>query len=398
MVAPIVVAAGVAVISGLAQAYMRKKAEGAARDELNQIKAMYNDLIPPDFQYDIEDPPELIAEAAEISNFDWSKLTPEKYQVIGQFAPEIAPYVKEVAPQVVQDTAVGKEGMQSQLAALRQLQQVASGGMDPQFAQRLQEASDRSQQAAQSRQESIMQDYQRRGLLGSGTQLAAELSGAEGAMQRGAAQSQDAATQAYLNQLQALQSSAQLGGEIRGQELDVASRNAQIANAFNQRSSAAFQKYLSDAANDRNLAAVENLRRSQGVADKNVEAANRMKVDERDRLDRLQNIVRDQKIGNISAENAAKMGNWQNQLAKGELERGIQQQDFNNRATVTAGRSGALEGLARNTMQGGQTNAEIISGIGQGVQQGIMTNQQMNEAEERRKRQRAWDKKSGVEY
>ena len=284
VIAAIAISAGV---SALAQAYQQHKAQQGSKAELREIKKAFDALVPPEYDINIDDPPELIAQTAKSVNYDFSKMTPEQYKVVGKYAPETVPYIEEQNPELIRDSAIGKEGLSAQQNALQKLREVSEGGIDPQFAQRMKEAADRSQMEAQSRQESILQDYGRKGLLGSGTGLAAQLSGAEGAMQRGSQQSSDAATQAYLNQLGALRQSGELGGQMRGQELDLAARNASIANNFNERTTAAYQNYLQNIANQRNDAALKNLATQQGIENLNVGERNASAIRERDRSDIL---------------------------------------------------------------------------------------------------------------
>jgi hypothetical protein len=371
-------------ISGLAQAYVKHKSSGTSEAELKKIRDLWDKIVPPDIGISIEDPPEVIAEAAPPTAYDFSTLTPEDYQVVGTFAPEIAPHVAEVAPQVVADTAAGLEGQQAQLSALRRLQQIGEGGIDPQFAQRMREADQSSQQAAQSRQQSTLQDYARRGLLGSGTQLASDLAANEGAMQRGAQSSSDAATQAYLNQLGALQSGAQLGGNIRSQELDLQSRNAAIANSFNQRTSAAFQTYLQNQADLKNQAALRNLDTSQDISNRNVHQRNVAAEGDRDRQDRLFDRLRQQKIQNISAENVAGQANWKNAIDKIAIENAAKQQDFANKGAIIAGKQGAANPIIQNRAQQAQSGADVISGMGKAGTSAILSSMEADQREKDR--------------
>lgn len=385
--AAIAISAAVQGISAIAQYYQRAKAEKAAQSELNEIKKAYQAIVPPDFEYDIEDPPELIAEAAGTVDYDWSQITPEEYKVIGKYAPNLAPYVAEQSPQLVTDSPTGRDALEAQVGALQRFQQIAEGGIDPQFAQRMREADQASQIAAQSRHESLLQDYQRRGLLGSGTQLAADIGAAEGAMQRGAQTSADAATQAYLNQLNALRQSADLGGQIRGTELDIADRNAAIANAFNQRTTRAYQDYLQRSADTINDAMLRNLGVEQGVADKNVAARNEAAVRERDYRDRAAESLRRQKIENIAAENRAKMGNWENALEKLQIENELKGANFD----VAMAQAGGRSDIADSIRHRGNIEAQAIQGAGDFIT-GAMG--QYGEAQQRqydRDRQKRWD-------
>lgn len=352
-----------------AQVYQQRQAAGAARSELDKIRKAYENLTPPDFP-PIDSPPQLIAETAEVVDYDLEKLTPENFKVIGEFSPEIAPYIAQQRPELVKDSAIGQEGIQAQMSALRRLQDIGEGGIDPQFAQRMKEASTNAQIAAQSRQESLLQDYERRGLLGSGTQLAAELAGNEGAMQRAGQMSGDAAAQAYLNQLGALKDSANLGGSIRGQEIDLASRNANIANAFNQRTSAAYQNYLQNATRQRNEAAVNSLANRQNIDNANVEQRNQYDVQERNRQDSIKEKIRQQKIQNMAAENAVKQQGWNNQLSYNQARDNQAQQKFDNEAKRIGGQSNVAKANINQINNQLKYNTNAAQGVGEAFASG----------------------------
>lgn len=387
VIAAIAISAG---ISAVVQAYVQHQAQKGSKNELKEIKKAFDALVPPEYDINIDDPPELIAQKTRSIDYDFSRMTPEQYKVVGKYAPETVPYIEEQNPELIRDSAIGKEGLSAQQNALQKLREVSEGGIDPQFAQRMKEAADRSQMEAQSRQESILQDYGRKGLLGSGTGLAAQLSGAEGAMQRGSQQSSDAATQAYLNQLGALRQSGELGGQMRGQELDLAARNAQIANSFNERTTGAYQNYLQNIANQRNDAALKNLATQQGVENLNVGERNASAIRERDRSDILKEKLREQSIANTANKNMINQQNWENKIKQKQIEDGIKQQQFSNQIQKTTGSTGANQAMAQNIMQTGQQNANIASGLGSAAQTGILSYAEMkqkdDEKEARRKR------------
>ena len=123
MVAPVVAAiavgVGVQVVSGLYQAYQAERRGRADKKKMDEIEAAFDNLMPPDFDGSIMSPPEQILAAPRSPNFTTRNLTREDFQVIGQFTPEVAPYIAESRPDLVKDSAAGGEGKDGQMIALR---------------------------------------------------------------------------------------------------------------------------------------------------------------------------------------------------------------------------------------------------------------------------------------
>lgn len=201
-------------------------------------------------------------------------LTPEEYKLLGTYTPEVANYVKEKAPEIIKTTGAMREGQSAQLDALRRLRDISRQDKDPAMMAQLDLAAQRTQAEAQSRQQSALQDAQRRGQGGSMANLVAQMQGGESAMSRNAEQGRLAAIEAYRNKLSAMRDSAALGSQIRGQDIDLQSRNANIINSFNQRAATGANNYLQGAADIRNRGQMFNLEAAQGIADKNVGSRN----------------------------------------------------------------------------------------------------------------------------
>ena len=246
----VAIAAGTA----LAQWYNSEKSRAASKEDRKRIE----DLIR---KFQSED-----AGQASIS--------PEEYKLLGTYTPEIANYVKEKAPEVIKTNDAMREGQGAQLDALRRLRDISRQEKDPALMAQLDLAAQRAQSEAQSRQQSVLQDAQRRGQGGALGTLVSQMQGNESAMSRNAEQGRNAAIEAYRNKLSAMRDSATLGGQIRGQEIDLQSRNANIINSFNQRAATGANQYLQGAADTRNRAQMYNLENAQGISDKNVQSKN----------------------------------------------------------------------------------------------------------------------------
>jgi len=284
MVWPIV---AVAAASAAAQYYQSEKARGASEKRLKELEAEFRRLVPPDYDLSPMDPPAYIKETIGPANYDFSKVTPDQYKLIGKYTPEIAPLVAEQNPQLVKDTAAGREGRDAQIAALRKMRQISTSGSDPELAQALDEAGERSQVEAQSRAQSTLQDANRRGMLGSGTALAAELQGNSDAMEGAAKSSRDATVAAYKNKLAALRDSSEMGGRLRSDELNLEAKNAGVINDFNERTSRNRQAWGDNRANTMNNAQRYNLDSEQDVSNNNIRQGNEAKWRNQDNYNTL---------------------------------------------------------------------------------------------------------------
>lgn len=284
MAAPLLIAAGVATVGALAQLYISEKARGAERKRLDEIEALYNKVKPPNYDLSINEPPELHEQALALPKFSdpkqapkWNleKLTPEDMKLVGKYVPQLAPTIQEAAPQVLTKTQDMKTGRAAQLAALRRLQEIGSSDFDPQYQEQVQRAARAAQGEAQSRQASIMQDFARRGIAGSGLNLASQMGAASQSMDRAAQINQAAAVEAYKNRLNALMSGANLGSQISQEDTQFQDRNAGIINAFNERVSRNRQAQENQNAALLNTAQQYNLGLEQELSNLNIGARNR---------------------------------------------------------------------------------------------------------------------------
>lgn len=277
MVLPAMAIAGATVAANaLAQAYIANKQMGAERDRLNEIRREFDAIKPPDIDTDIEtwaiQNKDSLPQFGDIPSFEF--MTPEQYKVVEKYNPQYAQYIQQQSPELVKRSAVGEEGLKAQRDVLRKIMTTGTLDRDPELEQRFAEADRNAQIGAQSRQQSMMQDFARRGQAGSGLQLAAQLGAGESAMDRSAQQSQQAAAESYRNRLQQLIQGGQLGGQMEQRDLSTQEKNADIINRFNEMTSKNYQNYLNNRADLANKAQLYNIGQAQDTADKNVNLAN----------------------------------------------------------------------------------------------------------------------------
>lgn len=331
------VVGGSMLASGISQYMNSEQARKANKAELAKLKAIYGKIQTPQFDESGTSAPQ----------FDMSKLTPEDYKLLGKYIPDVAAKVQEIAPTTLKETADSAAGRDAQMQALRRLKDVGSQDRDPAMQAGLLQAARSSQAEAESRNQSILADEGRKGMLGSGAALAAQLQGSSASMDRNAQMGQQASIEAYRNRLSALKDSATLGGQIRSGDMDMQSRNADIINSFNTRAARSAQEYQNMVADQANMAQKFNLDREQGEADKNTSLHNQYGVLNRQRDDEI----------------AARQAQWQQ--AQKEYLNSLKQQDYGDQMQKAGAATGLSQmGMAQTTGAAQDKNA-AINGIGQ---------------------------------
>ena len=407
--AALAAAVAVAVVAGAAQMYQSEKARGAERKRLDELKKMYEKLKPPNYDLSIEDPPELHEEALarpEFSGpmapatFDMSKFEPEELKLIDTFNPHIAKLIKEESPTILEKTGDMREGLDAQKSALRKFTQIGEGGFDPEQAQAVQQAKDQAQAEAQSRGASIMQDFERRGMGGSGMELAAKMGAASTAMDRNAQLGLQASTDAYRNRLSALAQGAQLGGDIYNQEAQFQETNADIINSFNQRMSKRHQDWEQMRADAMNAADLRNMQEAQRIDDYNVKGRNRAEEEYRARADELAKYNHEFQMGernraddlnkwNYAADTAQRQYDDSREILQSKWRQdntdrmnAFKDADFRN-ANIKAGNMAGVSAMqGANTMGQAQDRNAAIQGM---ANAGMMYYGQQNANEQRQK-------------
>jgi hypothetical protein len=376
---PLTIAAAGSVIGGLVQAYNAAKARDANKAELDKIEQKFNELVPPEYDMSITDPPEQITQRIKSpefanANFDLKSFTPEDYKLVGKYAPEVAQLVKEAAPTLINKTGDMKTGRDAQLKALQRFSQIGAGEFDPEYQEAVTKSRLNAQAEAQSRQNSILQDFARRGQANSGLSLAAQIGGASNAMNTNAMQGLEAASQAYQNRLNALSQGAQLGSQISNEDRSLQAQNADIINAFNQRMAAGQNQYEQNRANMLNQAQLQNLQAAQGIANQNTEARNQAALADRNRLDELAKYTtnRNDDLSKYNYNTQVQERDTQNQLAaqraawmaqQKAAQNQLKSQSYDDIYRKTSGAAGMAQQRGQNAMQGAADMNSAISGL-----------------------------------
>lgn len=198
----------------------------------------------------------------------------EQFVVQGILTPAQAE-AASVAKSAYEDIELSPEGVQAQIAALNQLQNIAAqGGMTDTMRARLNEAQDQMRTKLAGERGSIMDQYAKMGtptsLMGFASQMAAAGEDARSAN----LSATEAAADAEARALEALQAQGTLGGQIREQQASEEQAKAAARDAIAQFN--AGNKQATELANvqARNVAQAENLSTAQDIANQNVGLAN----------------------------------------------------------------------------------------------------------------------------
>lgn len=376
----LIVAGGAQAVAGILNYYNAQKARKADEKKLAEIRAIFEKIVPPDYDLTIDDPPALHTEQLKrpefaALDFDMTKLTPAELKVVSQYSPTLAPYIAEAAPQLVQESADAKAGRQAQKDALQQYRKLSEpGAVDPGTAMAQEMARRKTQIEAQSREQSIAQDWQRRGMLGAGLGMAGQMQASSSAMDRLALENMEAAKMSQQQRLQALAGGAALGGQIRNQDMDLSQQNAAIINAFNQRTAAGRQGWEQQRAGSISEADLFNNKMAQGVAEANWGAQNKFALDQQARQDALKQYIyntgdarqkwgfdQEQEERNYSNQTLADLASWKDK--EKSQQNTLLGQGFDDKYKVAAGVTGAAASQAQAARQGAQDQAQAFQGM-----------------------------------
>lgn len=307
MVVPLVIAGGIALGSAIMQYMNSQEGRELAADERAKLEALLAK---------VQDP-----------QFDASALNPEDYRVVQQYVPQGAPFIEEVAPQLTKAQSEGaKAGREAQMNALERLSQLSTSDRDPLMDLQASQALQKAGVANQGRVGAITESFARRGQGGGPQEMLAQMLGSQQSNEMANQSMTNLAIEAQRRKLQALADSAQLGGQIRGEDVALESHNNDILNQFNQRFAARKQSWENARADMLNDAQRANIDRAQGVADRNVSTRNQFAVDNRNRYNDVEGkkwgvsmdrLGRQSNLGGMARDDIAANTNAQNQAVSG---------------------------------------------------------------------------------
>jgi hypothetical protein len=197
----------------------------------------------------------------------------QKFQEAGILSPDLEQHVA-LGPSKVAGISEDGSLRDAQTGALQKLQQVSRGGLRPEDRAAYNQLRNEGNQALQGKIGQIQQGFQSRGQGGQGAELAAMLSASQEGANRASQQGDQISADASRRALEALGTSGQMAGQIRGQDFDVARTKANAEDEF-----ARFNAQNAMAIQSRNIAAknaaqLQNLQSKQNVMNANTTQAN----------------------------------------------------------------------------------------------------------------------------
>lgn len=271
-------------------------------------------------------------EKLQMPNFDTSQLTFPELKMLQEMDPQ---QYSAIVPGQAATVNEAPDARAQQMAALGQLQGMGQEGLNLGDRLAAQEAGRSVSDSARRAQMAVLGNLAQRGRLGAGDELQARMAANQQASELARGLGSDLTRQALDRRLGAAQAAGGLAGQIRGQDVNVASTNADIINRFN-----------SLVAGMQNEAAQRNAAARQEVQGYNV--GTRQRLGEQTQLGKF----------NTTQENL----NRRNDL---------RQQQFGNQVTRAQGMSNSLGNLANAGYAEQAAKAAAIRGLGQGAGQAV---------------------------
>lgn len=204
----------------------------------------------------------------------WQNIDPQLLIESAKYAPEIASFVEENAPQIIQEADSATE-KRIQRQALKSYAAQAETGRDVISEAQQEQAQFETDARSKSRRNQLMDSLRRQGALGSGAGLVAQLEGEQSDAQAARAQSLEAVQGAEMRRRDSIGKAAGLAGQIRSQNTDVESANVGTMNSFNQRLANAKNLYNRYASGERNQAQELNQNREISRTASNINTGNK---------------------------------------------------------------------------------------------------------------------------
>lgn len=313
------------IISGVAQADVSAETAKYARDNNERIKKLIDAIQNPE-------------------NVDFSQFKPQDFKVAAQYNPQVAKFVQERAPQLIENnSAEAQQGLAAQRQVLQQMQDRAKSGTDPLTEIARQRALTDASQFASSNQASIQDQMARRGVgMDSGMALAAKLAAGGDAANRMAQAGQQAAMDKYNAMGQAQSQAANLGGQMYNTQMDLATKNAGLINAYNERMANNQNAYGQYASGVQNQGQQYNVGNTNQAATANTQQANTT--------------------------------GW-NKLAQ-QQQQG--QQAFGNQVQKTGLQTGNINQATQNAQTAAQGTNNMYQGFGDAASKAVMTADQLS--------------------
>jgi hypothetical protein len=211
----------------------------------------------------------------KIPDPEQQKIALAQYYSTGQLSPEVENEIK-ADPSAFEQVVQNQKYSQAQNQALSQLQSLGEeGGLSLSDKADLQGQMIANANKDRANRSAITDEMARRGQLGSGMELQAQLSGAQSAGDRDAQARLQTLGGARDRALQAIQGSGELAGKLQNQDYQMQSDKASARDRINQFNTQNAQGVQQRNVAARNAAMAQNLENSQNIANSNIDLRNK---------------------------------------------------------------------------------------------------------------------------
>lgn len=259
-------------------------------------------------------------------NFDYSKITPEEYKLVGKFVPEVVPVIDEKYPELNKNTQAMVEGQAAQKESLKMMQEIARQGKDPLAEIERAKAQRQAAQEASTQRSNIQAQMQRRGVGDSGLSLGMQQQAISDASLQNALAGEKSVEDSLSRRIQASLQAANLGQNIYQQEANQQSKNVDIINEFNRRMAQNKQNVAAQNVGITNEARLKNIANAQTLQNMNVGARNEAAIRQQDLTNRLNQQKYENELNKARVKTGIMEGSNQDRLAqaqsKGQLATG----------------------------------------------------------------------------
>lgn len=195
-------------------------------------------------------------------------------EYLGDYSPEMLAAIG-MDPSAMEGISLDPRLQDAQMAALDQISQMGETGLLPGEKAALNQARRAAAGEAQAKSAQLLSEFERRGMGGSGAELAARLQAGQSSADRLGQESDRLAQMAQERALSAITQKGNLAGTIRGQEFGEQADIAKAQDAINQFNTANRQQVQAANVGATNQAAMRNLSEKQRIAENNVALKNR---------------------------------------------------------------------------------------------------------------------------
>lgn len=231
----------------------RSKGQGYAEQAFNELLAIG---LPPDLSKEI---------------------IMQKFQEAGIMTPELEQEIS-VQHSKLAELQEDPETRNAQMEALNTFKSLSKTGLGAQDKAALNQVRDSVQRDLEGKRQQILQQMQQRGMGGSGAELITQLQASQGDANKASMESDRLAAMAQERALSALDKSAGLASNVRGQDYTVAANKAKAQDELNRFNVDNQRSVQSRNVAARNTAQAQNLSNKQRISDANVNMSNQEKL------------------------------------------------------------------------------------------------------------------------